>query len=41
MSVTSIRQPEAQKPLKVRKYLNRLRMLQYEKLKSKLPITTW
>lgn len=32
VGVTSVRQPEAQKPLKVRKYLNRLRMLQYEKV---------
>ncbi|MFN8145375.1 MAG: hypothetical protein U0073_13225 [Bacteroidia bacterium] len=35
IGVTSIRQPEAQKPLKVRKYLNRLRMLQYEKVEIK------
>ncbi len=32
VGVTSVKQPEAQKPLKVRKYLNRLRMLQYEKV---------
>lgn len=35
IGVTSIRQPQAQKPLKVRKYLNRLRMLQYEKVEIK------
>lgn len=35
VGVTSIRQPEVQKPLKVRKYLNRLRMLQYEKVEIK------